>query len=34
MDHSQAGYTLIVKDTVSGKLTIIPYHAVQRIELA
>jgi CRP-like cAMP-binding protein len=33
MDNSAAGYTLVLKD-VSGKLAIIPYHAVQRIELA
>jgi CRP-like cAMP-binding protein len=32
MDHSQAGYTLVIKDR-SGKIAIIPYHAVQRIEL-
>jgi signal-transduction protein with cAMP-binding, CBS, and nucleotidyltransferase domain len=32
MDHSPAGYTLVVKEK-SGKLAIIPYHAIQRIEL-
>lgn len=32
MDHSQAGYTLVIKDK-SGKLAIIPYHAIQRIEM-
>ncbi len=34
MDHSPAGYTLILKDTGTGRLTIVPYHAVQRIDLA
>jgi CRP-like cAMP-binding protein len=33
MDNTPAGYTLVLKD-LSGKLAIIPYHAVQRIELA
>lgn len=32
MDHSPAGYTLVLKEN-SGKLTIIPYHAIQRVEL-
>ena len=32
MDHSPAGYTLVLKDN-RGKLAIIPYHAIQRIEL-
>ena len=32
MDHSPAGYTLVLKDN-SGKLAIIPYHAIQRLEL-
>ena len=32
MDHSPAGHTLIIKER-SGKLSIIPYHAIQRIEL-
>ena len=32
MDHSPAGYTLVIKDTF-GKLAIIPYHSVQRIEI-
>ena len=32
MDHHPAGYTLVVKDG-AGKLTIVPYHAIQRIEL-
>lgn len=32
MDHSPAGYTLVLKEK-SGKLSIIPYHAIQRIEL-
>jgi CRP-like cAMP-binding protein len=32
MDHHPAGYTLVIKDA-GGKLTIIPYHAIQRIEL-
>lgn len=32
MDHSPAGYTLVLKDK-SGKLAIIPYHAIQRIEM-
>lgn len=32
MDHSPAGYTLVLKEK-SGKLAIIPYHAIQRIEL-
>lgn len=32
LDNSVAGHTLVLKDS-SGKLAIIPYHAVQRIEL-
>ena len=32
MDHHPAGYTLVLKDT-AGKLTIVPYHAIQRIDL-
>lgn len=32
MDSTVAGYTLVLKET-GGKLTIIPYHAVLRIEL-
>jgi CRP-like cAMP-binding protein len=32
MDHSPAGYTLVLKDN-SGKLAIIPYHAIQRLGL-
>ena len=32
MDNTPAGYTIIVKDK-SGKLAIIPYHAIQKIEL-
>lgn len=32
MDSTAAGYTLVLKES-GGKLTIIPYHAVQRIEL-
>lgn len=33
MDNAPAGYILIVKDS-AGKITIIPYQAIQRIELA
>lgn len=33
MDSSPAGYTLIIRDN-SGKLAIVPYHAVQRIDLS
>lgn len=32
LDHSAVGYTLVLKDK-GGKLAIIPYHAIQRIEL-
>jgi len=32
MDHHPAGYTVVLKDT-AGKLTVVPYHAIQRIEL-
>lgn len=32
MDNSPAGYTLVLKED-GGKLSIIPYHAVQRIEI-
>ncbi len=32
MDSTAAGYTLVIKEN-SGKLAIIPYHAVQKIEL-
>jgi CRP/FNR family transcriptional regulator len=32
MDHSPAGYTLVLKEQ-SGKLAIIPYHAIQSIEM-
>lgn len=32
MDSTAAGYTLVIKEN-GGKLAIIPYHAVQRIEL-
>ena len=32
MDHHPAGYTLVMKDN-AGKLTIVPYHAIQRIEV-
>lgn len=33
MDHNAAGYTLVVKDA-GGRLVVVPYHAIQRIELA
>jgi len=33
LDQNPSGFTLVVKDQL-GKLTIIPYHAVQRIEVA
>jgi CRP-like cAMP-binding protein len=33
LDNSALGYTLILKDS-GGKLTIIPYQSIQRIELA
>lgn len=32
MDNTPAGYTLVIREN-SGKLSIIPYHAVQKIEL-
>jgi hypothetical protein len=32
MDHNAAGYTLVLKDA-GGKLTIVPYHAIQRIDV-
>ena len=32
MDNSPAGYTLVLKEK-SGKIAIVPYHAVQRIEI-
>jgi len=32
MDSSPAGYTLVIKEK-SGRIAIIPYHAVQRIEI-
>lgn len=32
MDSSAAGYTLVLKEK-SGKIAIVPYHAVQRIEI-
>jgi CRP-like cAMP-binding protein len=32
MDSSPAGYTLVLKEK-SGRIAIVPYHAVQRIEL-
>jgi CRP-like cAMP-binding protein len=32
MDHNAAGYTLVIKDS-TGKLTIVPYHAIQRIDV-
>ncbi|MEI6209542.1 MAG: cyclic nucleotide-binding domain-containing protein [Desulfuromonadales bacterium] len=32
MDSSPAGYTLVLKEK-SGKIAIVPYHAVQRIEI-
>lgn len=32
MDSSPAGYTLVLKEK-TGKLAIVPYHAVQRIEI-
>ena len=33
MDHHAAGHTLVLKDE-AGKLTIVPYHAIQRIEVS
>jgi hypothetical protein len=33
MDHHAAGYTLVLKLN-SDRLTIVPYHAIQRIDLA
>lgn len=33
LDNGAIGYTLVLKDS-AGKLVIIPYHAVQRIEVA
>lgn len=32
MDHHQAGYTVVLKLT-NDKLTVVPYHAIQRIDL-
>lgn len=32
MDSSPAGYTLVIKEK-SGKIAIVPYHAIQRIEM-
>ena len=32
LDQNPAGFTLVVKDE-AGKLTIVPYHAIQRIEV-
>lgn len=32
MDHNAAGYTLVIQDS-AGKLTIVPYHAIQRIDV-
>jgi CRP-like cAMP-binding protein len=32
MDHNAAGYTLVVQDS-AGKLSIVPYHAIRRLEL-
>jgi CRP-like cAMP-binding protein len=32
MDHNAAGYTLVLKDS-AGKLAIVPYHAIQRIDV-
>jgi len=33
MDHHAAGYTVVLK-LDSERLTIVPYHAIQRIDLA
>ena len=33
MDHHPAGYTLVVKDR-NDRMAIVPYHAIQRIEVA
>ncbi len=33
MDQNAAGYTLVVKADGSGRLTIVPYHAIQRIDV-
>ena len=33
MDHHAAGYTVVLK-LESDRLTIVPYHAIQRIDLA
>jgi CRP-like cAMP-binding protein len=33
MDHNAAGYTLVIKADGSGRLTIVPYHAIQRIDV-
>ena len=33
MDHHAAGYTVVLK-LENGRLTVIPYHAIQRIDLA
>jgi len=33
MDHHAAGYTVVLK-MENEKLTVVPYHAIQRIDLA
>lgn len=33
MDHNAAGYTLVIKAEGSGRLTVVPYHAIQRIDV-
>jgi hypothetical protein len=32
LDHNPAGFTLVIKDA-AGKLTVVPYHAIQRLEV-
>ena len=33
LDQNPAGFTLVLKDE-AGRLTVVPYHAIQRIEVS
>jgi CRP-like cAMP-binding protein len=33
MDQNAAGYTLVIKADGSGRITVVPYHAIQRIDV-
>jgi hypothetical protein len=33
LDRNPAGFTLVLEDE-AGRLTVVPYHAIQRIEVA